>query len=686
MQTLLTYIQAIQILDCQERAIKDMIYRSTITGGKGVVQVDEKWETQVSKRGRVAEWQAFVNSEQIRIPDAQAPPPIAYAGGILGNVPRDMAAQTFFENLETPKLMRKHIERYTLAASTLNRIGEVSADPKTIKQTLGLTIGAWWEAVCEHIKAEDIALPASYKRLRQALKDYQPNNYETLVESWRFGNDFSKKVKGELAEALLEDLIANPFQHDDTIIADTYNIWAQANGHKTITAEAVGYRRNKRAIYITAEREGVVENYKRNSKRIHRQRASAPLLLCGSDDNILDLYFLEEKVVAGKVVKNYYWRPAIYVVMDTYNDYILGWAIGETVNTELIKRAWANALHHIYELTGNYYAWHQIQTDRWGISSGGDGKKKKNELRLWFESHSNYTPATAKISQGKYIERAFGTQWHQELKKRFKNYAGHNITAQERLNPDAVELYKRDYPSREVAAEKVAEFVRIMRNIKDKKTGKTRQEVWVNAFFEAEKSKEKQFTAEQRIAIFGQKHIIPRNPELVYTNTVTADGLVMTIGGQKLIYDVPDSVYMQALGRKVRVVYDPYNLNQVLVTDDKQVRFLANAYEYMPSALADFKEGDRAKLNSLLNGKKEMAAIPAAETANRKSVLQRAGIDPYALLQRNSIDAQSLLQSGNLLKAPRHEAERIAANQVPVLSQTQSSDIDDDELNIYRYL
>lgn len=672
MQTLLTYTQAAEILDISDEAVKKLCLRNALAGGKGVVEIDAKWVAQVSKRGRLAEWQNYLTANAIAIlPEAQ-PPPSLYNGGILGNVPRDMAAQTFFENLETPTLMPKHVERYTLAASTLNRIGEISADPQTIKQTLGLTVGAWWEAVCEHIKAEDIALPASYKRLRAALKEYLPDNYGSLVEAWRFGNEFSKKVKGDVAEALLEELIANPFKHDDTIIADTYNEWAAANGYKTITAEAVGYRRNKRAIYITAQRDGVVENYKRNSKRIHRRRASAPLLLCGSDDNILDLYFREEKVVNGKVVTNHYWRPALYVVMDTYNDYILGWAIGETVNTELIKRAWANALHHICELTGNYYGWHQIQTDRWGISSGVG---KKNELRLWFESHSNYTPATAKISQGKYIERAFGVTWHQEL-KRFKNYAGQNITAKERLNPDAVEMHKREYPMKQEAAEKVAQFIEIMRKTRNKKTGKSRQEVWVSAFFEAEKSQEKQFTAEQRIAIFGQKHIIPRNPEQIYTNTVTADGLVMTIGGQKLIYDIPDSVYMQALGRKVRVVYDPYNLSQVLVTDDKQVRFLANAYEYMPSALADFQEGDRAKLNSLLASKTQMMTTISEVASHRKSALERAGID-----------AQSLLQSGDLLKAPRHVAEHISAGRMPALMQSQSTDLSDDEdLNIYRYM
>jgi hypothetical protein len=68
----------------------------------------------------------------------------------------------------------------------------------------------------------------------------------------------------------------------------------------------------------------------------HEKRPSAPLLLIGSDDNDLDLYFQNETAnKKGHTVVNYFHRFKLIVVMDAFNDYVLGYAQADVVTAEL---------------------------------------------------------------------------------------------------------------------------------------------------------------------------------------------------------------------------------------------------------------------------------------------------------------------------------------------------------------
>ncbi len=567
---------------------------------------------------------------------------------ILDMIQMDHKAQEFYTGYVLPnsmKLPEEYIQKYTQGASWLNTIGLLTTDKRALKESLNVPVGAFWELITDLIRVKKVALPTSYKRLNEKLKQYKAESYSALVEAWRFGNDNSKKVKDEVAEALLIQMIAHPHQHDDTVIAAKYNEWAIANGREQITAGAVGYRRQKNAHLVTQGREGNSKNYNKYSKQIHRDRPSAPLLLINSDDNVLDLYFMQDK--------NPYKRPALYVVMDAYNDYILGYAIGETVTIELVKAAYRNAMHHVMQLTGGAYCWNQIQTDRWSIG-------KDSELTKFFKAQAHFTPATAKAAQGKYIERAFGTTWHQNLKM-FPNYSGHNITAKERINPDAIDKSKKDFPLWENATQVVDGFITMMRQTVNPKTGKPRQQEWVDAFWASEKSQQRLLSNEVRLGLFGIQHN--------YSNKLTAGGLKVTINKQPFTYDIPEEYYLDHVGKKVNAIYDPYDMSQVLITDGNGLRFIAKEYENMPAALADFKEGDRARFNNLIEEKKRIMGKIGQATQDRAEVLQRA-----------QIDAASMLQAGVLVKEIRHQAEKA------VVRQLSAHNDDDDEISIYQLM
>jgi hypothetical protein len=557
----------------------------------------------------------------------------------------DYQAERFYNDFVLPnrnRLPETYVTKYTKAATWLNTIQHFTTDKRSLKQDLNISIAAFWIMAGELMHSQDVALPTNERRLKDKLKQYKDEGLSCIVEGWRFGNDNSKKVKDKLSEALLVKLIAHPHKHDDTIIAAKYNEWAIKENRDTITAGTVGYRRKQTAIITTLTRDGSAINYNKFSKQIPRDRPSAPLLLINSDDNIIDLYFKED----GKNGVNPYYRATAYLVVDPFNDYILGYAIGNDNTIELIKEAYRNAIHHVKQLTGDTYLWHQIQTDHWAIDS-----KKEGVLATFFNKQAHFAPATIKVAQSKYIERTFGEVWHQQLKM-FHNYAGYNITAKERMNPDAVQIAKKDYPNKDKAPVYIAQFIENMRQTVNPKTGLPRETEWLEAFKVSQKSQNRLIDTEKRLQLFGITH--------PYSNKITAAGIKVEINRQRLTYDIPDELYIANVNKSVQITYDPYDMSQVLVSDGKGLRFVTGEVERMPSALADFTEGSRTALNKKLDFKKKI-----------NSYVQDINLEIDATLKRAEIDANSFLQAGITVKEVSHRAQKAIGGYVHADEQTE---------------
>lgn len=542
-----------------------------------------------------------------------------------------------------------YVQRYTECASWLNLLIRLTKDKAALKKELNISIGKFWEASIELMKAKKVSLPYSYKRLTEKIKGYEAEGYGYLVEVHKFGNDYSKKIVGDVAEALLKELLTLRNKHADTTIAAEYSKWALENGLQAITPEAVGYWRKKWRNELILEREGMGKTYTKLSKHGRRKRPSAPLLLINSDDNVLDIYF--------RAPQNDWFRPVVYVVIDAFNDYILGYAMGASVTKELIYEAYRNANRHVMQLTGGSYCWHQLQTDHWGISG-----KNTTDLEQFYNSMAISTPAGLKNSQTKYIERSFGTVWHETLKKLFPgNYSGHNITAKQKLNPDG--LKPTNFPHLEDANQMVAVFIEAMRQTKREKGGLTRQQEWVSAFHGSSKSKARLLSEDMRLQIFGQQH--------AHLNTIGAGGLTPTLLGKQRVYELSQATIFEHVGKQVQVIYDEKDLSTVLVTDGKGLRFLANEYKLLPSAIADYEEGDRQRIDNLLLEKKTL--LPKIQTLidTRKEVLERA-----------QIDAESRLQAGVMVKEITHKDQKLL-NAVHNGAVVELDQDEDDEIDIY---
>lgn len=537
-------------------------------------------------------------------------------GDKLPNTDRDLRGKTQIN----------YVHRYTENANWLNMLGRLTDDKRALKRELNISIAQFWDTATDMIKIKKVALPRNARRLKDKLKSYQEEGYESLIETHKFGNDFSKKISDDEAESLLQEMLAQRNKHDDTIIADAYNTWAKETGRKTITPGAVGYWRKKWRNKLEFEREGLARAGNRLSKRIKRNRPSAPLLLINSDDNVLDAFFTTED--------NNWYRPVLYVVIDTFNDYILGYAWGDSVTKDLIKEAYRNAHRHVMQLTGEAYCWQQLQTDRWGISG-----KNTTDLEQFYNSMGTFTPAALQNAPSKYIERAFGVTWHQTLKRIFTtNYSGYNINAKTKINRD--NLTPNNFPDISENAQIIDAFIWAMRMTKRSGTDLSRHEEWVQAFQTSEKAKSKLLSPEMRLQVFGKVH--------EYTNQITAEGLTPTLLGKRREYELSQQQLLAHVGKRVQVIYDEHDLSKVLVTDGKGLRFLAYEYGKVPAALADYEPGDAERIRQLQNEKKTLLPTIQGFINTRKDVLERA-----------RIDAESRLQAGVLVKEIAHEDQRL---------------------------
>jgi hypothetical protein len=473
------------------------------------------------------------------------------------------------------------------------------------------------------------------------MKAYKEQGYGSLI-SLNFGIANNAKIADELSESVLLKFIEKPYV-DDVIITRAYNNWAAANDRKTITPATVGNTRRRNEAMILNNKAGSKKWFDQYGKVIKGRRSSCPMALWEHDDNDLDLYYIKKKKnKAGKAVTFYYGRFVVAVVIDAYNDYIVGWAMAETYTKELVKLAYLDAFYHVRELTGGWHLPHQIRSDRFALD-----RNLTNDLAQFYQKIATYTPAKVKSARGKYIEQSFGNKWHQVLNQ-YKNYAGHNVTSKESINTELINWNKQAFPNEVEAPFEIAEFINKMRNLQQVENGPSKQEQWIEAFHNSEIAKQKQINYEQLISLCGTMHTFHNQ---IGDNKVqiTSRGIEVNINKQFHEFDVPDEIYMQVVGKRVHVIYVSYNLNRVLITDGNNIRFIATKITEemkMPRALIDYKPGDRARLNNKLKAMTDHVKTFTDAKEKRDN-----------LIDLNRIDTDGWLQSGLLIKHQKQHAE-----------------------------
>jgi hypothetical protein len=497
-------------------------------------------------------------------------------------------------------------------------------DKKALKKDLNLSVVQFFFHVCELIKIENIALPSVYRKLHARIDEYVKDGYVSLI-SRKFGNRSAAKVNDELCESMLLEMIAHPMQFDDILITMQYNKWASENGYSTITPATVGIHRRKNYHLITAERDGNELLKEKYLKQAKGRRPSFPLAMVESDDNHIDLQFIDIET------KNKYVRYKAIVVIDSYNDYVLGYAYTtDEVTINLIKAAYVNAMYYIRSITGAWHLPHEVKTDQFGIGT----------LEPYYKKIGNYFKTPVGSKHRGYIEPFFGSaHWKRCQKFGANNYTGNNITALTRgVNIDYVRdnINNRPIIGRESEVQ-IEQFFHRLRHLPNKE-GLSKHEQWLTGWNNLAAEKKRVISDEQFLLTFGIEHN--------KLNSITNRGVEPTLMGYKYSYDLPN-YDMSLIGKKVSVLYDPFDLSRVLITNYEDVRLMAYEAKLNSRAMADADLNSRTFLNSVLQEKVDSVSEISKKSQKRKNTLKVHSIDPIAVLQ-----------SGVLEKSMRHEAEQ----------------------------
>jgi hypothetical protein len=526
-----------------------------------------------------------------------------------------------------------HVKKYTAASSFLNMLKEVTEDKKALKDKLGLPVEKFYFNCLEIIEQDNIDLPTSYRRLLAKRKEYDTAGYECLI-SKKFGNQQAAKVNDEVSKASLLERIADPRQFDDVFVAMDYNIWANKNGYKEITSATVGVKRrsNNQDLVMTREGNAALKNkYLIQAKGF---RPTAPLYLVENDDNVLDLLFNDpENPRAEK-------RYVAMVISDGFNDYPLGkaYAVAGTLNEgssiQLIKAAYVDAMYHIRSITGAWYLPHETKSDKWGLKS----------LEPFYRSMGNYmiTPVGSK-NRG-YIEQSFGTpHWKRCLKIGANNYSGNNISAKYRgVNTEWLASNKKERRLiGDEATEQIEGFFHRLRHL-PQSNGVSKHSQWLEAFTNLPAEKKREISDEQFLLKFGIEH----NPGVGKVNRISNRGVEPQIAGVRYSYNL-DGNWRLHEGKAVKIIYDPYDMSRVLVTDYDKVRMMAYEPNLSARALADSYTNGRTFLNAVLQEKQDTVELIAEKNERRKKVLVEAGYD-----------FEAVLQGGNMRKEVKQYAEQ----------------------------
>lgn len=549
----------------------------------------------------------------------------------------DGKAEQFYLNYRTEDskpLAIEYVQKYTAAANWLNMLRDVLKDKKALKTLLKLDIIQLYNRVMRLFETDNIDLPTSYRRLLEKQKNYEKNGYACLID-WRIGGvSPNAKIKDNLSEAILLEMIAHHNQFDGVFIAQQYNKWAEQSGYKTISSSTVGNHRRGKEHEIIMEREGNEALNEKYLPQIKGFRPTHPLAMIESDDNHIDLQFIDLET------NNYYARYKAVVIIDSFNDYVLGYAYStEAVTIELVKAAYINAMYYIKSITNAWHLPHETKTDQFGIAT----------LQPFYQQIGNYVKAPVGSKHRGYIEPFFGSShWKTCLKLGAINYTGNNITtANAGVNREFVNKNIKNRPL--IGNESISQVEQFFHNLRHLPTSKgvSKHNEWLEAWNNLDVSKKRPITDEQFLLKFGINHNY-RGDGIRITNR----GVEPQINGVRYSYDL-EQYDLQHIGKSVSLLYDPFDMSRILITDFDKVRILGYEARLQSRSLTDGEVDSRKYLNILLEQKKDAVKSISKKSAKRKEIIQ----DHFE-------DAEAILVSGVMVKEIKQHSEEVMMKQI----------------------
>lgn len=500
------------------------------------------------------------------------------------------------------KLDLKFVELYTYNASVLNTVLLMKENRKEYIKALGGVKVDIWDSLSRDVNAfREVPhnLPTTRDSLRHKATRYAKESYLSLI-SGKLKNSNAKKVTQKEQLALLDELLAKHTNLDNELVCTIYNTVAKQMKWPEITSGTVANRKNKSSLVTNAGRNGR-KALKNNVLMQNKRRApSAPMLYWTMDGWDSELLYQKPSINKdGHKVVTYHHRLTIVVILDPFNKYPVGYAIGTHETPALIKKALQNAINHTKELFGAYQRPFQLQSDNYSV------KKLRPIYKACTE---NFTPASVGNAKAKVIEPYFN-HINKTYCRLFDNWSGFNTNSGSKNQPNDEMLNKlrHSFPDEQGVVEQLTNIMEMERSKKQKD--------FVLKWADTKEEHRSEMSFENYLLTFGSN--------TGDTNRLEGSGLNVTINGIKRNYDCFEVGFREHLNTNWKVLYDEHDLNKVLaVSEDGQHRYELQEKYIQPMALADQCDDDEEQLKKVKNYNKSVENHIKQQRADNSILLE----------------------------------------------------------------
>ncbi|MDR2148882.1 MAG: hypothetical protein LBE91_20775 [Tannerella sp.] len=502
-----------------------------------------------------------------------------------------------------PKEKRKE---YYANAIILDAVGKLLENKRMKRASMGKKLKINWREIAEGVEELDRSkyphnLPASDRRLEAKYRRYRKEGYASLIHS-NFLNTNSAKIRGEVKESFIGELIADPRNLDNAQIEKLYNLMAAEMGWKTVTASTVAVWRDRLDLVTYAGRRGSTALSNVKSMQVKRRKPSFPLYYWTMDG--WDVELLYQATSGGTTT--YHNRPTVVVVLDACLKYPVGYAVGTHETPELIQQALRNAAQHTAELFGKMYRTQQLQSDRYSL---------KKLTPYYAGMADKVTPARAKNAKSKIVEPYFGSinKWYCQL---LPNWSGFGITSDREKQPNVEFLnrYKSAFP----------DFAGVCRQVEmimeRERTSDGKQERLLQLWAQMPEEHKIELSYENYLLLFGET--------TGNRNRLEGNGLNITVRGMKRHYDCFDLTFREHASTDWEIRYDPADLSKVLaVNGDESRRYMLEEKYVQPMALRERGEGDSEQLQRVREYNRALEQKIIDYRAGNATILQNAALE-----------------------------------------------------------
>ncbi len=539
---------------------------------------------------------------------------------ILEMVVNDHKAVEFFKGYRYDNGLKylpiETVNKYVRAASWMNMLAGL--DKQVVKKVLGLTVAEFFIHAGELIALEkgrgkmegytglDVLpgdFPGTYQRLMARVETYKTTGYEGIIDA-RFENKNAAKLGRTNAQinaplspllpspeavsnaiypqngAITAPKVANktpsfdPQLHDKQTTVIRYcaalhnnlnaeqvrqmvNLFFKQNGWKTVSVGTIRnfIRENKHVL--TPGRKGKRAYMNKVAMQNKRRAPKFPMIYWTLDGWTVELLYNER----GPKGMEYGKRLVVVVVLDAFNKYPIGYAIGERETPELIKNACRNAIMHTQELFGEPYQPLQVQSDNYQI---------KNLTPFYQAVKGRYfTPAAVGNSKAKVVEPYFN-YLNDLCQSQFINWSGHNVDAnrENQVNREVLDMIKNQFPDKAGVTQQIHN---LMAQERQRKAGE-----YMGKWAELPAADKIALGAEDYLMLFGE-FLNGR------TNKLAGQGIIKQVDNQEYTFDSFDPAFRQHFHIDWQIIGDKEDLRRVLaVSPDNKMRFLLEQKRELP--------------------------------------------------------------------------------------------------------